>query len=139
MLGSQRTQRLAGRTPTDGLLHLVVDDEELEDPDAAPEARTTTASTADPSREDRASDGAAAHECDLVGRWLVVGSARRADAPNEALCENALDRRCDQVVGHAEIDEAWNRSDRVIRVQRREDHVARHRRLHRYVGRLGIA
>ena len=76
---------------------------------------------------------------DRLRRRLVRLATVRADPPHEALREHALERGGDEIVGNSEIEQARNRADRVVRVQRAEHQMPRHRRLHRDLGGLLIA
>ena len=58
---------------------------------------------------------------------------------HEALGEDADERRGDQEVGNAEVEQARDRGGRVVGVQRREHQVAGEGRLHGVLGRLGVA
>ena len=73
-----------------------------------------------------------------LGR-LVRLAAVRAELPREALREHGRDRRAGEERLDAHLAEARDRRGRVVRVQRREDEVARESGLDRDLRRLGVA
>ncbi len=73
----------------------------------------------------------------LVG--LVRFAAVLAQSARESLRDDAVDRRCQEARLRAHVREARDGRSRVVRVQRREYEVARHRRLDRDARGLVVA
>ncbi len=61
------------------------------------------------------------------------------EARQEALGDHDIHRRGDEELLHPHVGEAGNDAHGIVRVERREDEVARERRMHRELGRLLVA
>ena len=69
----------------------------------------------------------------------MIASNSFNNATHEPLADHRLDRGGQQEVLHTEVEQTQDRRRRVVGVQRREDQVARQRRLHRDLGGFQVA
>src|SRR5260370_1189127 len=126
-------------SPEDESAGAVRDREELVDAGAPAVAGAAALVAAAPAPELGAGGALDAERLEVGGVRRVGRAAGLADAPQEALGEDALQDGGDEVGLDAHILKSGDRARRVVGVERREDEVAGERRLDRDLGGLEVA
>src|SRR5689334_15599681 len=130
---------VGGRALEDQGANVVTHEQQLVDARASAVARVRALLAALPFPDLDRSAGVARDLAHRLEADLGRAAALAANFTHEALREHAEERRGEEVVLDAHLEETRDGARRVVRVQRREDEVAGERRLDRDLGRLGVA